>query len=182
MKGIVFNLAEEVVSSAYSDEAWDAVLDAAGVVGSYTSLGNYSDDELARIVTAAAHLLGVDDSAVLRTVGEGAIPLLAHRYPHFFTAHRNARSLVLALNSIIHPEVRKLYADASPPSFNYQTQGENGVVLGYRSARRLCALAEGFVLGTAAWYGQTVTITQSACMLDGADQCVMHCDFSDVPS
>lgn len=179
MKGIVFNLVEEVVTAAHGEDVWDGVLDAAGVEGSYTSLGSYPDSELARIVSAASRLLGVDDATVLRTVGQAAIPLLADRYPRFFTAYPDAQGLVLALNEIIHPEVKKLYPGADTPTFSYQSVGERGLVLGYQSSRRLCALAEGFVLGTATWYSQTATVTQSACMLDGATRCLLHCDFAD---
>ena len=38
MKGIVFNLLEEVVTEAYGADAWDSLLDAAGLDGAYTSL------------------------------------------------------------------------------------------------------------------------------------------------
>lgn len=52
MKGIIFNLAEEVVSDAYGPDTWDDLLDAWGVDGAYTSLGNYPDDDLHRLVAA----------------------------------------------------------------------------------------------------------------------------------
>ena len=37
MKGIIFNLAEEVVVREHGDDVWDAVLEGAGVTGSYTT-------------------------------------------------------------------------------------------------------------------------------------------------
>jgi len=41
-------------------------------------------------------------------------------------------------------------------------------------------LAEGFVTGAAAHYGQQVAITQPECMLRGDERCRLHCEFSDV--
>lgn len=179
MKGIIFNLAEEVVRRDHGEDTWDAILVGAGLDGSWTSLGSYPDEHLERVVASAATLLGIDRGAVLRTVAEGAIPLLAQRYPHFFTPHIDARSFVLTVNDMIHPEVRKLYPGATPPMFGFEPAPEEEVLLSYTSARRLCALAEGFVHGAATHYGQTVLISQPACMLDGASRCLLHCRFAD---
>ena len=57
MKGIVFNLLEEVVRREYGEDAWDDLIDHAGIDGVYTSLGSYADTDLPRLVSAAARLL-----------------------------------------------------------------------------------------------------------------------------
>ena len=179
MKGIIFNLAEEVVAREHGDDVWDAVLEGAGVSGSYTSLGSYPDADLGAIVASAARLLGADERDVLRHVARGAIPILAARYPHFFSPHRHACAFVLTLNDIIHPEVRKLYPGADVPSFTYDLHGDRAVTLTYTSSRRLCVLAEGFISGAATHYGEKVAITQPRCMLRGDDHCLLHCEFGD---
>jgi hypothetical protein len=38
VKGIVYNLLEEVVSAEHGEDTWDVLVDAAGVDGIYTSL------------------------------------------------------------------------------------------------------------------------------------------------
>jgi hypothetical protein len=182
MKGILFNLAEEVVSQAHGEDTWDDVLEHAGLEGSYTSLGSYPDQHLTRILAAAGQLLGVDQQTMLRNVAERAIPLLAERYPQFFAAHDDARAFVLTLNDIIHPEVRKLYPGADVPTFRYELVSADALVLGYESARRLCSLAQGFLSGAAAHYGQTITIEQRACMLRGDARCLLYCEFHRVGS
>lgn len=181
MKGILFSLAEEVVRDRHGEDAWDAVLDGAGLDGSWTSLGDYPDEHLSRVVSSAAVLLGVDDRTALRTIAEGAMPLLAGRFPHFFTPHTDALEFVRTVNGIIHPEVLKLYPGATTPQFGFLESPERTLTMAYCSPRRLCALAEGFLRGAARHYGQTVDVTQPSCMLDGADQCVLHCEFSPVP-
>ena len=181
MKGILFNLAEEVVSQTYGERVWDDVLESAGLDGAYTSLGNYPDEDLARLVKAAARALDVDVEDVLRAVATGAIPLLASRYPHFFTPHTSARSFVLTLNSIIHPEVRKLYPGATVPEFGFDTTRDDVLVITYHSARRLCSLAQGFIIGAAGHYGETVEITEPTCMHRGDAACDLHCRFERIP-
>jgi hypothetical protein len=179
VKGIIFNLAEEVVSRAHGEDMWDEILDGAGVSGSYTSLGSYPDADLFAILTEAGRLLGADSQTMLRQVAEGAMPLLANRYPHFFEPHQDTCSFVLTLNDIIHPEVRKLYPGADVPTFTFDQRTGNTLTMGYASARRLCILAEGFVTGAARHYGQQVKVEQPACMLRGDDTCVLYCEFSD---
>jgi hypothetical protein len=123
MKGIIFNLVEEVVTEQHGPDTWDALLDAAGLDGSYTSLGNYPDGDLFALVGAASTALGIEAGAVVRSLGEGAIPLLADRFPEFFKPHDNTTSFLLTLNDIIHAEVRKLYPDADLPEFDFHGVG-----------------------------------------------------------
>ena len=54
MKGVVFNLLEAVVEEEHGEAAWDGLLDATGLDGSYTSLGNYPDADLVGLVGAAS--------------------------------------------------------------------------------------------------------------------------------
>jgi hypothetical protein len=177
MKGIIFNLAAEVVATAHGEDAWDDILDAAGLDGAFTSLGNYADEDLFRLVEAAANALGAPVHDVVREVGEGALPILARTYPDFFTPFTSARPFLLTLNEVIHAEVRKLYPGAEVPEFEFDDSDPSALVMRYRSRRRLCALAEGFIVGAARHFGEDVPLAQTSCMLDGADHCEFRCSF-----
>ena len=178
MKGIIFNLVQGVISDTYGEDAWDVLLDDAGLDGSYTSLGSYPDTDLLRLVGAASKRLEVPPDEVVRRLGQGAIPLLAERYPDFFDPHSSTKPFLLTLNEIIHPEVRKLYPGADVPVFDFDTPADGVLILGYQSKRKLCALAEGFVLGAAQHYGETVQLEQPECMLRDDVRCVIRCEFS----
>lgn len=177
MKGIVFNLLEEVVTTEYGAATWDQLLDDANLDGAYTSLGSYDDAEIFGLVGVAADALKLPPQDVLRWFGRKAMPLLAGRYPAFFTGHTDTRSFLLTLNGIIHPEVRKLYPGAATPVFDFDTGSPDELVIGYNSARKMCALAEGFMQGAAEYYDEQALITQSQCMHDGAAKCVFHVRF-----
>lgn len=174
MKGIVFNLLEEAVSSTYGDAAWDRLLDAAGLEGAYTSLGSYDDAEIAALVRTAAEALDIREETVLRWFGRRAMPLLVRRYPLIVGSHANVRSFLLSLNSIIHPEVRKLYPGAQMPVFDFDTSVAGVLKIGYDSPRRLCALVDGFLHGAATHFGERIDVEQHACMHRGDDRCVFH--------
>lgn len=174
MKGVVFNLLEEVVCEHHGDAAWDDLLDAAEVSGSYTSLGSYPDVEMGKLVEAASTALSMPATDVLRWFGQEAMPRLAKRYPAFFVAHKSVRPFVLSLNSIIHPEVHKLYPGAHCPHFHFEEAADGALLISYLSPRKLCALAHGFVEGAAAHYHETAEIEHLQCMHNGDAECVLR--------
>ena len=174
MKGIVFNLLEEVVRGQLGEGTWDDLLSAAGDDGIYTSLGNYPDARLVALVMAASRALNKSPDHVVRWFAREALPLLAAKYPQFFQPHTSARPFLLTLNDIIHPEVRKLYPGADVPEFDFDTTDPEMLVMGYRSARKLCTFAEGLIEGAATHYGEHASIHQSQCMLRGDPKCVLH--------
>jgi hypothetical protein len=174
MKGIVFNLLEEVVTREHGAATWDTLLDAADLDGAYTSLGSYPDAEAHALVNAAADALGTPPHEVMRWFGREAMPILAERYPAFFTAHKTIRPFLLSLNSIIHPEVRKIYPGADVPVFDFEDAPDGALLMGYSSARKLCALAHGFVEGAAGYYGEAVLFEHLRCMHKGDPKCLFR--------
>jgi hypothetical protein len=178
MKGIVFNLLEQVVVDERGAEAWDAVLTAAGVDGVYTAVGSYEDAELGRIVAAASTALETDPDVLVRWFGARALSILKERYPQFFEPHTSTRSFVLTLNDVIHPEVRKLFPGADAPDFGFDESDAKTLRLTYVSNRGLCSFAEGLIEGSAAEFGEHVDIEQTECTKRGDTRCVLACTFS----
>lgn len=174
MKGVVFNLLEEVVSRHHGETVWDTLLDAAGLPGSYTSLGSYPDEQMEQLVLAASSALGLPPAKVLRWFGREAMPLLAARYPVFFNAQKSLCPFILSVNSIIHPEVRKLYAGAHCPNFHFEDAPDGTLLMQYSSRRKLCYLAHGFIEGAAAHYAESVDVTHLQCMHEGDTKCLLR--------
>ena len=178
MKGIVFNLLQEIVTQEYGEDTWDALLDETKLSGVYTSLGNYPDEELMRLVGAASAALKQPPEVIVRWFGVKALPMLAAKYPVFFAKHKSTRPFILTLNNIIHPEVRKLYPGAGTPEFDFDTSSPDVLVMIYRSQRKLCAFAEGLIEGAAGQFGETVTIRHPECMHRGDDHCRLELTFT----
>src|SRR5438874_524257 len=142
MKGVVFNLLEQVITGELGDDAWDDVLDASGSDGAYTSVGTYEHEDFVRLVAAAAARLEQPVDDTVRWFGRRAVPLLAGRYPAFFEAHDATLPFLLTLNEVIHPEVRKLFPGAYAPEFDFRVSSPEVLELGYVSFRDMCAFAE----------------------------------------
>ena len=165
------------MSRDHGEDAWDDLLDAAGLEGIYTSLGSYPDEDLAKLVAASSSALDMPPDEVVRWFGRNALPLLADSYPQFFAPHDSARSFVVTLNDIIHPEVRKLYPGADVPVFDFDTSSDDVLVMGYSSPRKMCAFAEGLIEGAAAHYSERAAIGQPKCMSRGDEKCVLEIVF-----
>lgn len=172
MKGVLFNVVEDVVTEALSADDWDDVLDAADVSGSYTSLGTYPDAELGAIVQATAERAGLSADDTLRLAGRLGFKHLAGRNPALVEGFGGWRELISSLDDIIHPEVRKVYPDSEVPGFATVDMGE-ALHVTYTSQRGLCALAEGLMEGAGAWFGREVGVEQQDCVHRGDDACVM---------
>lgn len=184
MKGVIFNLLESVATQRWGENAWDDILESAGVEGAYTAIGNYADEEFQLLLLNLPTEDPVDTR--LRWFGRAAMPLLAKGYPEFF-GYTDTYHYLRTINDVIHREVRKLYPGVDVPVFDMEPPGdlaEDGtrhVTMGYRSARRLCRLAEGFILGAADYFGEQAHVSQRECMLLGADRCVLVCTFQPGP-
>jgi hypothetical protein len=174
MKGIVFNLLEEVVVQQFNQNVWEDLLDKADAGGAYTSLGNYTHEEFVSLVTAASETLGKTPGDILRWFGQSAMPLLSLRFPSLFAQHQSSRDFVLSVNSIIHPEVRKLYAGASCPFFHFKASESGSMMMAYHSERKFCMLAQGFIEGAAGHYHDHVDVEHRECMHNGDQKCLIE--------
>src|SRR5688572_25425237 len=130
MKGIVFNVLEQVVTDELGADTWDSLVEAAGTDGSYTALGNYPDGELVRYVMAASKALGKPPDEIVQWFGRKSIPHFAQRYPDLFTPHKSTIPFLMTLNDVIHPAVRKFYPGADVPDFDFTLKSDDELHLG----------------------------------------------------
>lgn len=182
MKGIIFNLLQETVSQEFGEDTWDQLLSAADLDGAYTTLGNYPDEDLFKLVGAASAALKLPPEAIVRWFGVKALPILAKKYPAFFDRHQSTRPFILTLNGIIHPEVKKLYPGADTPDFDFDTSSPETLVMIYRSKRKLCHLAEGLIEGAAGQFNEVASIQHPECMHRGDTCCRLELSFSRKPA
>jgi hypothetical protein len=176
VKGVIFNVVQEVVEEHFGAEFWDRAVEHSGVDGSYTSLGSYDDGDMIALVGSIAELGRVGREDVLVLAGRSGFRHLASRHRELLGEASGWRDVLHQLDGIIHPEVRKIYPDAEVPTFDATDvpgtpDTGDTVVLEYRSARHLCRLAEGLILGLGDWYDSAVTVEHLACVHRGDDGC-----------
>lgn len=179
MMGMVFTELLDMVESRFSFDVVDAVLARSGSSGSYTSVGNYDDAELVKIVVALSEETGVPVPDLLHAYGAHLFGRFAALFPAFFVAHTDAPAFLKGLESHVHTEVRKLYPAAHPPLFTWSDLPDGGIALEYRSRRALWRFAQGLLDSTLAHYGGRHRIGAITDLSDGAGT---HVRFDILPA
>lgn len=173
MKGVIFNIVQEVVEDEHGPDTWDEIVRRAGVDGAYTSLGSYPDGDLRSLLGATAELVGVTEPEVLVLVGRRGFSRLGGRHAELLEGSDTWVDVLTNLDGIIHPEVRKIYPDAEVPTFRTVTSGRT-IQLRYESSRHFCSLAEGLVRGLGDHTGAELDVTHLECVFRGDDACVLE--------
>lgn len=181
MKGIIFNLLEDVVSRSLGEAVWDDLFDEVELDGAYTSLGSYPDSAFEALLAAVAARRGATRSEALRWFGRAAMPLLVERYPSFFSTHSTTLPFVFSVNETIHPEVRKIHPGAYCPGFRFEQGKDGALLLAYQSDRQLCALAEGFIEGAAEHFGERAAVEHLRCTCVGDSECLLSIRVQEAP-
>lgn len=179
MKGLIFNVVQEVVEDRFGPEVWDEAVERSGVDGAFTSLGSYADDDLVALVGAIAEVARVPTADVLVLAGRHGFARLAGRHPELLVDMHDWRDVLSGLDGIIHPEVLKIYPDATVPSFSVgavEGAASGPLVVEYRSDRHLCLLAEGLILGLGDWFERQLAVEHRSCVHRGDEICVIEVD------
>ncbi len=152
MKGVIFNAVEHAVIGLGGDDLWDDLLESAGLEGAYSGMGDYPDEELVALVTAASQKLELPASDVLKTVGRAAFSFLASRVPDLVAQVSGPLELLSSVHDVIHVQVKMLYPDAKPPELEHQILDDGSLRLTYQSHRNLGDLAIGLMHGAGDHY------------------------------
>lgn len=171
MKGVVFNILEDMVVEKGGVVLWQKLLNKAGVEGSYISVDTYEDAELFKIVHEVQQALDLPLEDVIRSFGDFMFAKLAERYPMFVEAESDLFGFLQSIEPVIHLEVKKLYTEANLPSIGCDEGDSDSLIMNYRSPRKLCILAEGLIQGAATYYQTPINIDHDVCMHRESDHC-----------
>lgn len=169
MKGVVFTEFLGFVSARWGEDMVDDILDAQPLAsgGAYTSVGTYDHQEMHRLADALAARTGLAAPVLVRDFGEHLSATFASTQPAFFDRAGHFFDFLESVEDHIHVEVRKLYPDAELPTLRVEQRTPTRLVMHYQSPRRLGALSEGLIAGTARRYGVQVQVSSES--LDGGD-------------
>ncbi|WP_349742173.1 heme NO-binding domain-containing protein [Roseateles cavernae] len=160
MKGVVFTEFLGFVAARYGNDAVDDLIDGADLPsgGAYTTVGTYSHAEMVSLCNGLAARTGLPVPELMRDFGIHLSGSFGRAYPAFFARCGGFFDFLESIEAHIHVEVRKLYPDAELPSFEVRSREPVRLVLDYRSPRRMNALAEGLILGSARQFGVAVQV------------------------
>ncbi len=160
MRGILFteyfDFAVEKAGEALLDEV---LSDLEGdITGAYTSVGNYSFSDFAKIHTLVAAKLDASPEDLARQFGELLLFRFKDLFPAYFTGVESGIVFLEKVGTHIHEEVKKLYPDARPPEIYVEWQNGAPAFLVYQSHRPLAAVAEGLASACLRDFGDSIQL------------------------
>ena len=158
MKGIIFNLLEDFITENHGEETYEEIIENCNLQTKepFIGPGTYPDEDLLEIVGKTTEKLGISSDDALKAFGKFAFHKLAALFPQFLESYNNPKDFLQSVESVIHVEVKKMYADAYTPTFKYTDPASDKLIIQYHSKRKLYALMEGLINGVAEHYNITI--------------------------
>ncbi|WP_440906390.1 heme NO-binding domain-containing protein (plasmid) [Catenovulum sp. SX2] len=160
MKGHIFNLLEEFIEEASDETTLFKILDACSfdTSKSFVRTENYPDEQLFELVGHAVNALGITPDQAQFAFGEWIFPRLASLVPKNMTTYAHPGKFLETVDHIHKVELKKLYPDATPPSFDYKAISDTQAELVYTSERNLVKLVEGVLQGVAKYFSTQIEV------------------------
>lgn len=163
MLGMVFTEFVDLVEQRFGLEMLDRVIEdaALGHEAAYTAVGYYPFSELQKLLASLCKETGADAGVLLNAFGAHLFERLRDGHPQFFAEpDLDLFGLLMRVDSVVHVEVRKLYAHAKLPKFACTRESAEVLLLRYESDRGLADLAVGLLNGAAAHFGEQIELSR----------------------
>jgi heme-NO-binding protein len=147
MKGIIFTsfleMIEEKLGIDFVDEIIEETNPASG--GSYTAVGYYDHNELVNLVVRTSEKTNQPVDDLLLGYGRYLFEIFVVDYAEMIGEVSNIMDFLERVESYIHPEVKKLYPESSPPTFVVELREDNKMIFIYESKRSMSMVAKGLI-------------------------------------
>ncbi|MEC6813463.1 heme NO-binding domain-containing protein [Photobacterium toruni] len=159
MKGIIFTEFISIVESQFGLDVSQQMLDHAKDSGIYTAIGSYDHRQLIKLIMSLSHITKISAAQLQQTYGRLVFPSLLQAIPIPDLESDNTFSFIKKVEQHIHIEVKKLYPDATPPTFIFSNQTQSTMTMDYHSARCMGYVCMGLLEGCADYFNQSLTIS-----------------------
>ncbi len=161
MHGLIHAELKKFVEAVHGPQAWNAILDEAGLVDRlYIANNVYPDEEAFAVVKAAAKVTGTPAETILEAYGEFIAPTLMRMFQGLIKPGWKTMDMLLNTEETIHKVVRIRNPGASPPRLHFEKTAPDTLHFKYDSPRRMSAVARGIMKGVASHYGETIDIVE----------------------
>ncbi|MDN3609944.1 heme NO-binding domain-containing protein [Vibrio ostreicida] len=181
MQGAVFTAFSDMIIEKMGMDTLDELIDKTEPEsgGIYTAGGNYADSELLNMVVALSEKSNIPAEDLVRAFGQYLFKQLYDSCPTDVSQISDLKTFLLAIDGVIHKEVKRVYPQAYLPSFSYQELGDGSLEIFYNSDRELCELAEGLIVGASEYFSQPITLSHPDCLHRGDQHCKIVVEFKE---
>jgi predicted hydrocarbon binding protein len=179
MQGSIYTAFSDMIIEKMGMEQWNELLEQTSPQsqGIYTSGEQYADSELINMVQALSVKTGIGVEQLIEQFGRYLFKRLYDTSPIDISTLDNLKSFLLAIDELIHVEVKRLHPKAYLPTFEYEEIGNSILVMYYSSKRKLCYASIGLIFGAADQFNEKITIEHPECMHHGAERCKLIINF-----
>lgn len=178
MHGILHKSLKNYVGENMGEDVWADVLDRADIDPKlYLPVSHYPDEELVDAIAVIAEMTGHDQASVERDFGAYVAPDLLSTFKAHVRTEWSTLDLLEGLPHI-YEQIEAQNPETSPPNVTITRIGGTAAVVEYASARDLCTLGEGILVGIADAFGDDATVTHETCQRDGEDHCEFHVELA----
>ncbi len=179
MKGVIFNIVKSFVVENFGDTAYNELIAQSNLSSSGVFVGpaTYDDADFFELATQATKKFSVPMNDLQRMIGEYSFPKLAEICPHFVEIYDHPKTFLKTIEDVVHVEVKKLYMNASTPTFEYEEPSESQLVMNYKSERQLCHFLDGLIEGVAEHFKHPIKKQHSTCTHRGDSSCRFILEF-----
>lgn len=179
MQGSIFTAFSDMIIEKMGMEQWNDLLDKTSPPsqGIYTNGEQYDDSELINMVVALSEKTGIAPEKLIEAFGQYLFEILYNNSPVDVSKIDNLRDFLLAIENVIHAEVKRVSPKADLPTFEYEDGPNNELIMYYSSKRKLCHACIGLIYGAAKQFDEVIEIHHPLCMHDGENCCKLIVSF-----
>jgi predicted hydrocarbon binding protein len=179
MQGSIYTAFSDMIVEQMGMEQWNELIEQTDPPsqGIYTSGEQYQDSELINMVKALSIKTGIEIEVLIEKFGRYLFKKLYDTSPVDISEIDSLKSFLLAIDNLIHVEVKRLHPKAYLPTFEYETLDDNTLIMYYSSKRKLCHVSIGLIFGAADQFNEKVSIEHPECMHHGASRCKLVVRF-----
>lgn len=172
MHGIVHKTLKEYVVDRTDDETWERVVERSGLEPRlYLPVANYDDEEIDAILETLSSMATQERRAIERDFGRTLAPELLSTFSAHIGRDWELTELLVSFDRV-YDDIDVATEETALPELSCRHEGDHAVVT-YDTHRehQYCALAHGILDGLVAAFGADASVTETACVDDGADAC-----------
>ena len=178
MHGIVHKTLKEYVVDRTDDDTWDTIIDRADLEPTlYLPVSYYDDAEIDAVLETLSSMATQDRATIERDVGRALAPELLSTFSGHVRRNWDLSDLLADLETV-YSDIEDATEEASLPALSSDLESDHAIIT-YETHRdtTYCSMARGVLEGIVAAFDGDGSVTETACVDDGADACRFRVDL-----
>jgi hypothetical protein len=162
MKGPIVQCFQELVTNRFGKDKWEKSLTAVGLDPRtrFLPIQNVDDSAVMALLEAVCKQVGLSMSEIADAFGEYWVADYSQRlYSHFYSKYSSAREFLQGMDEV-HVSMTQNIEGAMPPRFDYTWEGDNTLLMHYKSHRPLIDFVVGLAKGVGKYFNEHLEVTK----------------------